>query len=219
MINSQFPVLALAVLFVIGLMNCSVKESNSSINSIIIGEQEWSASNLDIITFQNGDTIPHAINNQQWEIAGREGKPAWCYYENDPENGIKFGKLYNWYAITDPRGFAPQGWHLPSHEEWKQLVDFLGGPEVAGIKMKSTKGWDEDGNGTNDSGFAGLPGGHRNGNGDFYNVGMTGSWWSITESDTNRFMIVHPSLLSYGDMVYTLVHEKDRGFSVRIIRD
>ena len=97
--------------------------------------------NLDVITFRNGDTIPLAKTNQEWEEAGENGRPAWCYYENNSQNGEKYGKLYNWFAVNDPRGLAPAGWHIANDKEWKTLTDLLGGDKVAGKKLKSSFGW------------------------------------------------------------------------------
>jgi uncharacterized protein (TIGR02145 family) len=119
------------------LFSCENKASGQEIK---IGPQIWATKNLDVITFRNGDTIPEAKTNEEWKKAGEEGKPAWCYYDNDPENGKKYGKLYNWYAVNDPRGLAPKGWHVPSDAEWIVLIDYLGGEEVAGTKMKSSSG-------------------------------------------------------------------------------
>jgi uncharacterized protein (TIGR02145 family) len=117
--------------------------------------------NLNVDKFRNGDPIPEAKIDEEWEEADENGEPAWCYYDNDSTNGVKYGKLYNWYAVTDPRGLAPEGWNVPIDEEWTTLIDFLGGEDVAGTKMKSTSGWAESGNGTKESGFSGLPGGNR----------------------------------------------------------
>lgn len=108
--------------------------------TVVIGSQTWMAENLNVSTFRNGDPIPEARTNEEWEKAGKEGKPAWCYYDNDPKNGSKYGKLYNWYAVNDPRGLAPKGWYIPSHDEWTTLENYLG--DHAGKKMKSTIGWD-----------------------------------------------------------------------------
>jgi uncharacterized protein (TIGR02145 family) len=130
--------------------------------SIKIDNQVWMVENLNGENFRNGDTIPQANTDETWINAGKEGKPTWCYYENKIENGIRYGKLYNWYAINDPRGLAPKGWHVPSDAEWSQVTLFLGGEDAAGTKMKSPAGWTQDGNGTNMSGFSGLPGGSRN---------------------------------------------------------
>jgi uncharacterized protein (TIGR02145 family) len=81
---------------------------------IKIGTQIWATRNLDASTFRNGDTIPEAKTDEEWKAAGNDKKPAWCYYNNDPANGKKYGKLYNYYAVKDKRGLAPEGWHIPS---------------------------------------------------------------------------------------------------------
>jgi len=170
--------------------------------------------NLNVATFRNGDPIPEAKTNEEWKKAGENKQPAWCYYDNDPKNGAKYGKLYNWYAVSDPRGLAPNGWHVPTDAEWTILTDYLGND--AGKKMKSNSGWDSygcqrcdggsdefkrlcsackgkqvnstdpfNGNGTNSSGFSGLPGGYALDHGTFYSVGFDGYWWSRTENNTN----------------------------------
>ena len=90
------------------------------------GNQEWMTRNLDVDRFRNGDLIPHAESNEEWKKAGKNGQPAWCYNDNDPENGKKYGKLYNEYAVNDSRGLATEGWHVPSDDEWTSLVEFLG---------------------------------------------------------------------------------------------
>ena len=107
--------------------------------SVKIGTQTWTTENLNVSTFRNGDPIMEAKTNEEWENAGKNKQPAWCYYENDPKNGAKYGKLYNWYAVNDPRGLAPAGWHVPSDAEWTILETFLG--TDAGKKMKSLSGW------------------------------------------------------------------------------
>jgi uncharacterized protein (TIGR02145 family) len=82
--------------------------------------------NLDVCTFRNGDTIPEIKDLREWNLAFDERRPAWCYYENKPEHVLKFGKLYNWYAVNDPRGLAPVGYHIPSDKEWTILTDYFG---------------------------------------------------------------------------------------------
>jgi len=81
--------------------------------TVNIGTQTWMAKNLNVSIFANGDPIPEVKTNEEWKKAAEEKKPAWCYYENDPANGAIYGKLYNWYAVSDPRGLAPKGWHIP----------------------------------------------------------------------------------------------------------
>ena len=114
---------------------------NGTTKSVKIGTQTWTTENLNVSTFRNGDPISEAKTNEEWDEAGKNKQPAWCYYENDPKNGAKYGKLYNWYAVNDPRGLAPAGWHVPSDAEWTILSDFLGGGMTAGKKMKSLSGW------------------------------------------------------------------------------
>lgn len=153
------------------------------IPTVKIGQQEWMVKNLDVVTFRNGDTIPEAKTDEEWKKAGTEGKPAWCYYNNDPKNGKKYGKLYNWYAVNDTRGLAPKRYHVPSKKEWNVLVETLGGDTIASKKLKSAEGWRKDSNGTNESGFSGLPGGFRNYKGRFPSTSYYGNWWSSTEND------------------------------------
>lgn len=187
--------------------------------TVTIGTQVWMTKNLNVSTFRNGDPIPEAKTDEEWKLAGENQQPAWCYYDNNPANGAKYGKLYNWYAVNDPRGLAPQGYHVPTDAEWTKLVNFLG--LDAGKKMKSATGWNskageskecpncaswnaeyrrkvachtckdtrsvpapkvtKSGNGTNTSGFSGLPGGYRGVDGPFYGVGDGGTWWCSTE--------------------------------------
>ncbi len=89
--------------------------------TVDLGNQTWMAENLNVSTFRNGDTIPEVKTTEEWIKAGKEGKPAWCYYDNDTANGRIYGKLYNWYAVDDKRGLAPKGWHIPSNNEYGNL--------------------------------------------------------------------------------------------------
>jgi uncharacterized protein (TIGR02145 family) len=181
-----------------------------------IGTQVWMVENLNVERFQNGDIIPEAKTSKEWERAGKNHKAAWCYYKNNRKNGDKYGKLYNWYAVNDPRGLAPKGWHVPSDEEWNVLTDYLGGEEKAGAKMKSKSGWNDGGNGTNSSGFSGLPGGYRTSDGTFSYFGYYGGWWSSTEANTtNAWNRYH--YYSIGNVWN--YNDKPNGFSVRCLRD
>lgn len=173
-----------------------IGESDKSIPTVKIGNQVWMAKNLDVSTFRNGDIIPQARTNVEWFLAGKNKQPAWCFYNNDSREGAKYGKLYNWYAVNDPRGLAPIGYHIPSDEEWEILEAYLkkADPEIpVGIQMMSSIGWLNSDSfreyraGFNVSGFSGLPGGSRshsiwqNYNGKFANSGLAGDWWTCTE--------------------------------------
>ena len=183
--------------------------------TVTIGTQVWTTKNLDVSTFRNGDVIPQASTDEAWGAAGENKQPAWCYYDNDPKNGTKYGKLYNWYAVNDSRGLAPEGYHIPTNAEWTVLADYLG--RLASHKMKSTSGWYNTYHGSNSSGFSGLPGGYRFNFGPFYGVTELGSWWSATE-----YVTVHAfaRFLGYtsGDVSSSPL-SKEEGLSVRCVKD
>lgn len=184
---------------------------------VTIGTQVWMTLNLDVNKFRNGEVILEAKTKGEWKAYSDAGEAAWCYYDNDRKNGEKYGKLYNWHAVNDPRGLAPKGWHVPTDEEWTILTDYLGGVEKAGAKMKSKNEWFYDGNGTNSSGFSGLPGGMRPTTGLFFHFGSFGRWWSSTEYNSNDAW--RRSLFYEHGGVDKFYDDKGSGFSVRCIRD
>jgi uncharacterized protein (TIGR02145 family) len=196
------------------------KISAEASGEIPIGKQIWMTENLNVDRFRNGDPIPHVKTNEEWERAVENQQPAWCYYNNDPANEEKYGKLYNWYAVDDPRGLAPQGWHIPSDTEWRQLTNHLGGEKVAGTKMKRNIGWEEyegeSGNGNNESGFSALPGGARNYNGTFDGIGLLCFSWSSTMRSPGG---CYALLLGIKPMVRRLPFSRGSGMSVRCIQD
>lgn len=185
--------------------------------SVNIGFQTWMLKNLDVSTYRNGEPIPQVTDPTAW--AGLT-TGAWCYYANDTANGTTYGKLYNWYAVNDPRGLAPMGWHVPSEVEWTSLITFLGGEIVAGGKMKSTGTtlWLSPNIGaTNSSSFTALPGGFRNRSGTFNDLGGRGGWWSTWAGDaTNASGRNLDYSFDYIVSYYTIMSD---GFSVRCIRD
>jgi len=186
-------------------------------DTIRIGTQVWRSINLNLSRYRNGDKIPQVKDAAAW-AALTTG--AWCYYNNDPATGAIYGKLYNWYAVHDPRGLAPAGWHVPSDAEWTILTNYLGGEAVAGGKMKETgtTHWiAPNTDATNSSGFTGLPGGFRFGNGTFGSIGYSGYWWSSTENNTNDAWFRY---LYYGNgYIYRSLNYKRYGFSVRCLRN
>ena len=135
-------------------------------------------------------------------------------YDNDPANGDKYGRLYNWETALKA---CPAGFHLPSDDEWTALVNAVGGASRAGTKLKSTEGWNEDGNGTNDFGWSALPGGNGYSDGDFDGAGYYGYWWSATEDDAdyvwNRDMYCDNEFVGRDDYYKTYL------FSVRCVED
>ena len=181
---------------------------------VTIGKQTWATKNLDVESYRNGDAIPQVQDNTAWENLTTG---AWCYYQNKAANGTKYGKLYNWYAVNDPRGLAPNGYHIPTDVEWTILTDNLGGESVASKKIKNSSGWQNNVNGTNSSGFAGLPGGNRYYNGTFIGIGIQGVWWSSAEYSSSLAWFCN---LYYDYSVVLMVNDyKTSGISVRCLRD
>jgi uncharacterized protein (TIGR02145 family) len=167
------------------LILCSVLNlvisAQTPVKEAKIGTQIWTSTNLNTAKFRNGELIPQAKTAEEWKKAGEEGKPIWAFYNFSPENGKKYGRLYNWYAVNDKRGLAPIGYKVPTDSEWKILVDYCGGIMEAGKKLKSAAGWKDKGNGSSPNGFNGLPGGFVLANGTFGGLETSGGWWTSTE--------------------------------------
>lgn len=186
--------------------------------SVNICCNSWMTKNLDVDVYRNGDPIPKVENSAQWATLTTG---AYCYYNNDSTTYASiYGKLYNWYAVNDPRGLAPKGWHVPTDFEWTTTTDCLGGASIAGGLMKEigTTHWISPNTGaTNLSGFAGLPGGYRVNNGSFNYISNNGNWWCSTESDLTYAWF---RFLYYGGgNVSRLSLSKGSGLSVRCLRD
>lgn len=163
----------------------------SVVDEITIGSQVWMSKNLDADKFRNGDPIPQAKTLEEWDKYNNNKQPAWIYYENDPINGEKYGKLYNRYAVNDPRGLAPNGWQIPNTKDLILLINYLGGKDIAGGKMKSDTGWSSTGfesNGDNNSKFNALPGGYLSFNSKWYFSGLTTQciWWLSSETTVDK---------------------------------
>jgi len=201
-----------------GTVKSQVKDvSGNSYETVTIGKQVWMAVNLNTSKFRNGDSIPEAKSALDWEKAANEGKPAWCYYFNYTSKGLVYGKLYNWFAVTDKRGLAPEGWHIPTDVEWDKLAAALGGNAAATRKLKSKTGWDDETNGSNESGFNGMPGGKRTADGEFEDEGAYGYWWSSTAE--NEGLAFNRNLNS-DDFAFDRASSfKGAGFSVRCVKN
>ena len=181
--------------------------------TVQIGEQCWFAENLRSENYKNGDAIPAGLGNSGWDSIN---SGASAVYEESASNLETYGRLYNWYAVDDARGLCPSGWHVPTDGEWTVLTDHLGGESVAGVQMKASYGWSGGDNGTNSSGFSGLPGGLRNSDGYFYYAGGYGYWWSSSPIGSYAW---YRNLFSSNEDVYRGTYDQRRGFSVRCVLD
>lgn len=157
-------------------------------HTVTLGTQIWMVENLKTTRYRNGDAIPNITSNTTWENLT---SGAYCNYNNDALNLATYGGLYNYEAIKDPRNVCPQGWKLPTNDDWQKLVVFLGGNNIAGGKMKEagTLHWDAPNTGAdNSSGFTGLPGGNR-GYGGFHSLGNSCYFWSNPSSTFSRALL------------------------------
>ena len=197
--------------------------------TVLIGDQCWFAENLRSENYENGDAIPSGLSDSEWQTTNSGavavyGEDDGCNHYSpdidacDPSQSLsEYGRLYNWYAVDDARGLCPSGWHVPTDGEWTVMTDVLGGESVAGGQMKSTYGWYGGGNGTNSSGFSGLPGGNRLGSdGSFYDAGYYGPCWSSSPLLSNAW---YRNLNNYNEVVFRNDLNLRYGFSVRCVRD
>lgn len=156
-----------------------------------IGSQCWMGANLDVDRFLNGELLFHAQNLQDWQKAEEEAIPAWCYYNNNPENARRYGRLYNLHAIRDPRGLAPEGWAIPNDRDWTRLIDFVGGDALAAFVLKSDAFWaldnENSGNGINTTGFTAMPAGSRDSAGNYRGLGQQAYFWTLSQPDTGVY--------------------------------
>jgi uncharacterized protein (TIGR02145 family) len=194
--------------------------------TVVLGNgQEWMAENLRTTTYANGDPIPNVTGNTAWT---QLTTGAWAHYENNASYENPYGKLYNWYAVADPRNVCPTNWHVPTDAEWSALVSYLdpangdngNSSTTAGGKMKSTgtQYWQAPNTGaTNESGFSGLPGGARYGSGNTNFLGYDGFWWSASEFGAENAW--YRALGAAGAGIARNTNPKSWGFSVRCLRD
>jgi len=202
-------------------------------NTVHIGSQCWMKENLKTTTYNNGTPIPNVTDTNAW---GNLTTGAYVWYDNDITWKDSYGALYNWWTTIDPNGLCPTGWHVPSHDEWTDLTDYIGGTSSPhGNELKSCRQvnsplggscntsdhprWHEYGThyGTDDYGFSGLPCGLRSLNGGFFNIGVVGIWWSSTEYLSDYAYL---RFLNYFDgSVSGEIVNKHYGYSVRCLRD
>jgi uncharacterized protein (TIGR02145 family) len=241
-----FPVIFLCIL----LTSCEKRNDTipkevqdidgNSYAVICFGEQLWMAENLKTTRFNDGSDIPFIPDNQEWSILST---PGYCWYNNDADNKSEYGALYNWYAV-DSCKICPEGWHVPSDEEWTELEIFLenngynydGSIDVdndrktnnkIGKAMTSTTGWTlsdiEGAIGNTDypenknlTGFNVLPGGYRNASGVFMYLNLSGNCWSTAEY--NSASAWYRRFLYDNVEVSKDDHVKRDGFSVRCVK-
>ena len=182
---------------------------------VAIGDQCWFAENLRTTVYADGTPIPE-VTNTAWEYLSTGARGD---YDNDASNVATYGRLYNWYSATDAAGLCPTGWHVPTDDEWTALETYLGANGhngAEGTALKSTSGWNNSGNGTDDFGFSAFPGGYRTTGGNFDNAGLDGYWWSSSLSGSNAW---NRGLYDFEPAIDRYDDDPRYGFSVRCLRD
>ena len=186
-------------------------------DTVRIGTQTWLAEDLKTTKYNNGVSIPLVTDNTQWASMS---SAAFCWYGNNPAFKENYGALYNWYAAK-VSFLCPAGYHVPSKEEWQTLIDYLGGEEIAGDKLKAagTQFWSSGNYSTNESRFTAMPGGNRSHNeGTFNDIRSRGSWWSTSSWSYDNYAYLLRMDYNYSS-AKTAVWFKKAGFSVRCIKD
>jgi uncharacterized protein (TIGR02145 family) len=191
-------------------------------NTVQIGNQCWTLTNLKVSKYVNGATIPTGLSSSEWSTTT---SGAYAIYNNDPVKDGLFGKLYNHYTVKDSRGLCPSGWRVPSDADLSTLVDQLGVPMNAGGALKSTGiqpaawGWASPNTGaTNSSGFTALPGGVRGFSGGFYSLTSSGSFWSSDGNGTGLSSNAwYRNVISANSTIYRSTNYRSTGMSVRCV--
>ncbi|NIP43221.1 MAG: hypothetical protein GWO41_07980 [candidate division Zixibacteria bacterium] len=195
--------------------------------TVLLGDQCWMMGNLKVTHYRNGDPIQHVTDGSTWYGLSTG---AFCNYNNNEGNVAVYGRLYNWYAVSDSRNLAPEGWHIPTDAEWKQLEMHLGmsqaeadntglrGTTEGGkLKEAGTAHWNSPNTGaTNESGFTALPGGYRYSNGSFASFGEEALFWSSTEAGIYSW---YRGLSFVSSQIGRNNIYRPCGFSIRCVKD
>ena len=204
----------LSVFCIFSLSACDAGDSihdkdGNSYETTVVDGQTWLTKNLSTTTFRNGDLIQQATNNDEWIQSIKNKKPCWCYYEFNEANGVTYGKIYNYYAVVDSRGLAPEGFRIPKHEDWEALKASLScagcGNPFPKLIPSGDANWnqeddDESNVGTNETGFSALPGGSVYLDYDkaaFSGLGDKTGWWSISNGYPNTIHNNWTNIRSY----------------------
>ena len=195
-----------------------IKTESIAVPTLKIGNQIWMTKNLDVTHFRNGDSIIQAKTDKEWQECSKKQIPAWCYFKNNEKNKDKYGVLYNWYAVNDPRGLAPKGYKIPNEDDWNKLINFLGGEMVAAPKMRYGKIWEDSILVSSSKGnFGAVTSGWRKHTIEKTEFINNGSYWWSASSQTpkiswTRYLVVKAK------EVRSYCYDKGSGLSVRCLK-
>jgi uncharacterized protein (TIGR02145 family) len=228
MIYSRLNIFLLTVTLVL-LLGCQSSDlirdiDGNSYRTVQIGDQIWMTQNLRTTRFNDGTPIANVTGYEEWSALKT---PAYCWYNNDSTLSDPYGALYNWYVVETDK-LCPDGWHIPTDEEWNQLTSSIDILSLTGgaLKESGMDHWRSPNEGaTNRSGFSALPGGYRSYNGTFNLLRASAYWWSTTESnwygvsEDAPSRVIFRSVMHDNSEVVRHISEKTNGFSVRCLKN
>lgn len=206
------------------IIKSAVKDYDGNVyDAVKIGNQIWMVQNFRSTHYNDGKPIAHLEKDSLWN---NTESGAYCFYNNDSKNAIQFGALYNWHAVNTGK-LAPEGWHVPTNEEWELLAKHIGADikdykladnwQKVGKNLKSISGWEDEGNGADTYGFNGVSTGYRYREGKYYGIGRFTYWWSTSKKYAH--MSYTRSLYYLFDLFYDTWENNGYGFSVRLVKD
>jgi uncharacterized protein (TIGR02145 family) len=198
---------------------CVADVEGNIYKTIHVDNKWWMAQNLATTLFNDGDSIPYVVSDSEWDTID---KSAYCWSENDQDlYGEIFGGLYNWHAVASEK-LCPEGWHVPSDSEWSSFIEFIGGMNSAGKKLREvglTHWTSSESKATNEFGFTAIPGGYRSESGSYWDIGSYAYWWTSTEDTVLTDWAIYWHI-PYGDStIRKKIREFRNGFSVRCVKD
>ncbi len=187
-------------------------------HTVVIGNQTWLVENLKTTHYRNGDAVSNYTANTDWSNAT---SGAYCDIDNTPSNSDIYGRLYNWHVVNDSRNICPEGWHIPSDEEWFELVTYLGGASAAGVKLKETgtSHWAAPNYASNSSMFTALPGGYRNDAAEFGHIDTHGFFWTSTINPSDSTTAAAYYLYHQFEGVWANYRSLKNGHPIRCVKD
>jgi uncharacterized protein (TIGR02145 family) len=214
---NKYPWLWIIGMSLILFSSCIYKDIDGNIcPTVDIGSQKWMSTNLKVTHYRNGDPIPRVTDSATW---ANLTTGAYCEYQNDTNNGNDYGLLYNWYAVNDSRGLAPEGWRIPSKDDFLELKNFLDGGSGSELKAGgyAVPGWD----GNNNTFFTALPAGQRgfSTSADFSSLGYLTGYWTNTVYASDPLKAYVAMLESIYTDLLVGVYKKHLGYSVRCIKE
>lgn len=209
----------LLFLFIPVIQGCSDSSTEIDVipEEIVIGDIVWMRKNLNVTVFRNGDSIPKARNNYEWNQYSKRGEACWSYYNYDENVNPEYGKLYNWYAVNDIRGLAPEGFHVASLSEWNSMIFTCGGELKASAEMRNETAWSGQVKGSNSTKFSALPAGFCDEVGEAAGIGISAWWWTSSEKDQSKGIAL--SMHNFNDAIHYWYSPKSYGSAVRCVKD